>query len=329
MRYNELDQGMNRKTFAAIALDNKDYPDFEAKLAEAVRWIDFAARQGADLIVLPEALNLYLGDGNPQAMSTQKFALDDWQAQTQPLFDSARRNAVTLTIPLVVREKGDLVNCFFLISRQGKVLGRYEKRYPTPEELKEGVQPGRSELIEWEGIKLGGAICFDCYFPDVFTQQADAGAQLFLMPSLTPGGGYLNHYAMSLGVPIAVAYPAYSRIIDLDGRELAGGGYRHETLRFGFGAPVVLATLNFERAVFYGNHNQEKIVPLQQAYGAAVSVTFNQENTFFVIESRSSELTINEVIQRFGLIRQQEYFRNCAAMFGGSSDGFSAGAANR
>jgi len=304
---------MNVKTVAAVALNNKDYPSFAAKLEEAVRWIDFAAKQGADLVVLPEALNLYYGDGNPEAMSMQKAALDDWQSQTAPLFAAAKRNQVALTVPIVIREKSSLINCFYLISRDGKVIGRYDKKCPTPSELDEGVLPGTSGLIEWEGIKIGGAICFDCYFPEVFTQQADAGAQLFLMPSLTPGGTHLNHYAMSLGVPIVVAYPAYSRVIDLDGRELAGGGYRHETLRFGFGSPVVLAQLNFERAVFYGNHNQEKIVALQEAYGAAVGVTFNQENTFFVIESRSRDLKLNDIIQRFGLIRQRDYFRDCAA----------------
>jgi predicted amidohydrolase len=305
---------MHEKIIAAIALNNKDYPSFAAKLEEAVRWTTFAAKQGADLVVLPETLNLYAGDGDPEAMSMQKAALDDWQSQTRVLFDCARRNSVALTIPLVIRENGSLVNCFFVIARDGSILGRYEKKCPTPSELKEGVRRGQGGLIEWEGIRLGGAICFDCYFPEVFTQQADAGAQLFLIPSLTPGGSYLTHYAMSLGVPIALAYPAYSRIIDLDGRELAGGGYRHETLRFGFGSPVVLAQLNFERAVFYAHHNQEKIVAIQEAYGSAVSVSFNQENCLFVIASQSNDLKINDIIQRFDLIRQRDFFRDSMNM---------------
>jgi predicted amidohydrolase len=304
---------MNIKTITAIALSNRDYSSLDAKLAEAVRWTTFAARQGAELVVLPEALNLFFGDGDEQAVSLQDAALDDWRASTRTLIDCARANRVALTIPVIVREAGgELVNCFYLISAFGEVLGRYEKMCPTPSELDSGVRPGKSSLMEWEGLKVGGAICFDCYYPHVFEQQADAGAQLFLMPSLTPGGRHIDHYAMTLGVPIVVAYPAYSRIVDLDGRELAGGGYRHETLRFGFGSPVVLARVNFDRVVLFGNHNQEKIVEIQETYGGDIGVAFDQDNCTFIVESRSENLKIGQVIERFGLIPQRKYFRNCA-----------------
>lgn len=302
---------MNIKTIATVALNNKDYPSFEAKLTEAVKWTDFAARAGADLVVLPEGLNLYYGDGDPN-LSMAETALTDWQAQTRPLFECAIRNRIALTIPVFIRESNQVVNCFHLISSTGKVLGRYEKVCPTVEELRDGVRPGREcPLIDWDGIKVGGAICFDVYFSDVFTRQADAGAQLFLMPSLTPGGGYINYYAMKLGVPIALAYPAYSRIVDLDGRELDGAGYRYETLRFGFGAPVAIARINFDRVVLFANHNQEKIVEIQQAHGADVGVKFDQENCTFVLESRSANLSVAELIKRYDLIPQREYFPAC------------------
>ena len=309
---------MNIKTLAAVALNNKDYPDFDSKLAEAARWTEFSARQGADLVVLPEALNLYYGDGNPHAISMQEAALDDWETSTRVLIDCARRNKVAVTIPVIVREEGRLVNCFYLVSREGQVLGRYEKRCPTPSELDSGVRRGRGGLIEWEGLKIGGAICFDCYFPQVFKEQADAGAQLFLMPSLTPGGTYLSYYAMSLATPIVLAYPAYSRIIDLDGRELAGGGYRHETLRFGFGSPVVMTSINFDRVALFGDGNQQKIVALQEEYGGRVRVSFDQENVTFIVESRCEDLRIDEVIQRFELIPKQDFFNACGRQFASS-----------
>lgn len=304
---------MNTKTFAAIALNNKDYPTFTAKLEEAVRWVDFAARQGADLVVLPEALNLYFGDGDAANIpSLAETALDDWQVQARPLVESAIRNRVAVTVPVIIREAGRLLNCFYLVDKHGQTLGRYDKQCPTPEELDAGVVAGNSPLIEWEGIKIGGAICFDCYFPEVFARQADAGAQVFLMPSLTPGGDHLKYNALVNSTPIVLAYPAYSQIIDVDGRELAGGGYRHETLRFGFGSPVILATINFDRVVLFAQHNQTKIVEMQQTYGAKIAVRFDQPNCLFIVESRSPDLTMQEVIKRFDLIEQRRYFRQYA-----------------
>jgi predicted amidohydrolase len=220
---------------------------------------------------------------------------------------------VAVTVPVIVRDEGRLRNCFYLLDKNGKTLGRYDKRCPTPEELDAGVVSGNTPLIEWEGIKIGGAICFDCYFPDVFRHQADAGAQVFIMPSLTPGGDHLKYNALANSTPIVLAYPAYSQIIDVDGRELAGGGYRNETLRFGFGSPVVLATINFDRVVLYANHNQSKIVDLQQTYGKKIAVRFDQPNCLFVVESRSEDLTMNEVMKRFDLISQRDYFRQYAS----------------
>lgn len=305
---------MKQRTIASVALSNADYPSLDAKLLEAIRWIDFSARQGAGLVVLPEALNIYKGDGNPD-LSFREMALSDWRKTMEPLFECARRSRVALTIPTINIEAGGvMVNCFHLISGEGEVLGCYEKRCPTPEELRDGVRPGRrwAKLMEWDGIKIGGAICFDCYFPEVFTEQADNGAELFLMPSLTPGGRHLEYNAMRLGVPIALAYPALSRIIDLNGRELSAAGYRHETLRFGFGAPVAIATLNFDRTALFASHNQEKILAIQQAHGAAVGVEFDQENCIFILESRSTDLTVRQLIERYHLIPQRQYFRACS-----------------
>jgi predicted amidohydrolase len=305
---------MNEKTLAAVALNNRDYARFEEKLDEAVRWIDFSAHQGADLIVLPEALNFYRGDGDTRSrgslLDEARQTMGQWQQRTEKLFKAAQRNQVALTVPLIVPEEDHLVNCFFLISPQGAVLGRYQKMYPTPLELDAGVRAGKPSLIEWEGLKVGGAICFDCYFPQVFQKQH--GAQLFLVPSFAPGGPHLNFHAMNQSAPIALAYPAYSRIIDIDGRELDGAGYRHETLRFGHGAPVAIATLNFDRIALFGNHNQQKIVPIQEEYGEKVRVRFDQSSVMFYLESRSPELSIDEVVRRFDLVSQQDYFDGCA-----------------
>lgn len=301
---------MNEKTISVIALSNRDFPSLEAKLVEAAQWIEVAAAHRADLAVLPEALNIFRGDGpgNPLALTFQEVALDDWEGATAILRDAAVKHRVAVTVPVVTREGDHLTNSFFLIDKSGKTVGRFQKLFPTPGELEEGVRPGRVSLIDWEGIKIGGAICFDTCFDRTFVEQTKAGAQLFLVPSLWPGGSQLNYFALKYSTPIALAYPAWSRIIDIDGSEPVAGGYRHETLRFGFGIPVYTATLNFDRVALYGNDNQEKMVDVQRAYGARVRIRFDQQNGLFFLESRATDLTVWDVMQKFGLISARDYF---------------------
>lgn len=304
---------MNERRISVIALSSRNYPSFASKLQEAVRWLEIAAGHGSNLAVLPETLNLYCGDGavNTHAPGLEDLALDDWETPTAPLREAACRLGLAVTIPVLVREDGRLVNVFHLVSRDGEILGAYRKRYPAYGEVLEGLPGGRPEpLIPWEGIKIGGAICFDTWFPDVFETQAADGAQLFLIPSLWPGGTFLNSSALKLSVPIALAYPAWSRIIDMDGREIASGGYRNETLRFGFGAPVYTAAINFNRVAIHADFAQQRMLEVERAYGPRVRVRFDQDNCLFYLESRDPDLDVREILDRFELVTLQQYFAN-------------------
>ncbi|MHC4874027.1 MAG: carbon-nitrogen hydrolase family protein [Planctomycetota bacterium] len=299
---------MNIKKIAAISLTNKDFPSFAAKLEDVVTWVEHAAKQGVDLAVLPESLNLYSGDGpdNPNALGISDVALADWQNETANLIDAARRLKIALTIPVFTREENCLTNSFFLISKTGEVLGSYEKIYPTNEELDENVRPGSPSVIEWEGLKVGGAICFDSQFEYTFSSQAELGADLFLMPSLWPGGDQLNHFAFKYSAPIILSYPAWSRIIDITGKELAVGGGRWETLRFGFGSPVIMADINFDKVALSANHNQPKMVEVEKKYGSKIKVEFDQQNTTFFMESLADDLTVADVMADFDLISRKD-----------------------
>jgi predicted amidohydrolase len=307
---------MNEKTFAAVALSNRDFPSFDAKLQEAAKWVEFAAAQGADVVVLPEGINLYKGDGpgNPNAMTIADAALDDWRRQTAVLTDAATRCKVAITIPVYTREKnGSILNSFFFLDHRGQLLGQYTKIRPTIGEMDEGTRPGDAiqPLIEWEGLKIGSAICFDTNFLPIFESQAKQGADVFLVPSLWPGGSQLNYYALQYSTPIVLSYPAWSRIIDIDGKEIAEGGYRSESLRFGFGAPVIFASINFDRVVLHADYNQAKMIDVQSKYGKRVRVTFDQQNMLLFLESRCRELTTESIVKEFELLPRREYLAQC------------------
>lgn len=298
---------MNEKTIATIPLNDGASATLDDTLREAERWVEFAAAQGADLAVLPETINL-LHQHDPSS-PLGDLALDDWQNATAALRETAARSNIALVLPLLVHDNNALANRFYLLSRDGTVLGSYQKRVPTPAEKSLGVQPGNNGPILWEGLKLGGAICIDVYYPHiVFDPQIESGADLFVIPSLTPAGSLLDAHAVVYGVPFVLTYSPWSRILDRDGTQLAAGGYRSETLRFGFGSPVQMATINFDAVTLFADHNQNKMVDVARHYGRDVRIRFNQHNCIFTLESRSADLAVDDIMRQFGLISRRDHF---------------------
>jgi predicted amidohydrolase len=298
---------MNEKTIATIALRDGGFADLEAVLREAAHWVEVASAQGANLAVLPETINLLHRTSDAAAL--EEFALEDWRTETALLCDAAAKHRISLVLPLLVREGATLANRFYLLSRDGSEMGFYQKHTPATGERLAGVKPAPTAPIRWEGLTLGGAICIDIYFPQhVFDPQIEAGADLFVIPSMTPAGASLEYCAVTYGVPFVLSYSPWSRILDRDGRELAAGGFRSETLRAGFGTPLQQATINFDAVSLFADFNQEKLQDVQRHYGDKVRIRFDQPNCLFFLESRSTDLSIDEIMRQFGLVSRRNYF---------------------
>ncbi|MAE63999.1 MAG: hypothetical protein CMJ18_06965 [Phycisphaeraceae bacterium] len=299
---------MNRKRIAAVSLSYEDFPSFDAKLEEAARLVSLAARRGATLVVLPEVLNQWRGDGpdHPDPLSIHEMVLDDWKTSCRRLLDAAVDHGVTLTVPIYVRDDAVIYNVFYLVDGTGTVLGRYEKEHPTCGEIDHGVIPGRNPgLMQWDGLWVGGAICYDMNFPELFARQRDEGVDLFICPSLFPGGNLLNYYAHVHEVPIVLAYPAWSRIIDPIGEEIVEGGLRHETLRWGSGSPVYIADINFDYEVVM-DCSREIVLEIERKYAGRIGVRLHQHNCVYHVESLTDDLTAREVLDEFGLSTRRE-----------------------
>ena len=298
---------MNEKTIATIALRDGGFANLDETLREAACWLELAAAQGVHLAVLPETINL-LHRKNASA-PLGDFALEDWRQATAVLCDTAARLKISLVLPLIVRDNGVLANRFYVLSSEGDSLGYYQKRAPASGERADGFASGNTNPVRWEGLRIGGAICVDVFYPQaVFDPQMESGADLFVIPSFTPAGFVLDSCAVTYGVPFVLAYSPWSRILDRDGMELAAGGYRSETLRAGFGSPVLLATINFDAVSLFADHNQEKIRDVARHYGRDVRIRFNQHNCLFMLESRSADLSVDDVMRQFGLVSRRDHF---------------------
>jgi predicted amidohydrolase len=296
---------LNERTIAAISL-REEYDDFAATMRDAAIWIRQAAADGAHLAVLPETINLL--NRKSRSVALADSVLNDWRSATAELCSAAADAEIALVLPLLVRENGHPVNRFYLLGKTGEVLGHYDKAAPASGERAAGARGSLHRPIVWEGLKLGGAICVDVHYPQhVFAPQVELGADFFVIPSYTPAGPLLDAYALMYGVPMILAYSQWNRILDRDGRELASGGYRQETLRHGFGSPIVQATLNFDSVSLFADLNQQKIRDIQGRYGSKVRVRFDQPSCVFLLESRSHDLTVAELIREFDLISRRDY----------------------
>jgi predicted amidohydrolase len=301
---------MRPLTIAAGSIADIAFASLDHKLAHALVLVEFAAAAKADLLVLPELLNAYkpFGGPPPQCVTLQELTDQPWQKSMAPLLNHAVKHHLALALPIIYSDHGTPRNAFFLIESDGSVVGKYHKRKLPPPEAAKGVQPDTTPLIPFRGLKVAGAICFDVYFPEVFQSQADQGADLFLVPSLTPGGPYLDFYALHHSAPIVLAYPGMSRIISPLGHTLSQAGFNQETYRFGFAPPLALATLNFNSVSLFGDINQPRIRDIQLKYGSRTRITFDQPSVTFFLESLDPDLHIQSLISEFALIPRRAYF---------------------
>jgi len=100
----------------------------------------------------------------------------------------AHQHAVHILAPSgPVRRAADgaFVNAARLITPSGR-MGVQEKLIMTPFERDWGVAPGSQlRVFETELGRIGVAICYDSEFPLLVRAQAEAGAELVLVPSCT------------------------------------------------------------------------------------------------------------------------------------------------
>ncbi|MCL4217311.1 MAG: carbon-nitrogen hydrolase family protein [Candidatus Hydrogenedentes bacterium] len=140
-----------------------------------------AGERGADLVLLPEEVDIIAGG---------EYGV--WPLEEHPVFLAMQQQAAASGIGLIaslsVKSGERHANTAFLLDRGGKVLGLYRKKHPAPSEeavLTEPVIPGNPfPVFEFEGVKLGIAICMDIHFPEMFRIYGLKGADLVCVPTM-------------------------------------------------------------------------------------------------------------------------------------------------
>lgn len=177
----------------------EERPDFEKRrqlvektLDDCFRMLEQAAKEGADLAVTTESINMIHCYGDPRYPAEKLY-----EGLNGPLVErfskAARTYRMHIVAGLILVLDGNAYNCAVLFNSCGEIVGVHKKVHlPAGEEVL--IKPGDNYQV-WETRlgKIGMLVCWDMQFPEAARILALSGADLIVCPTL----GWENIYGLS------------------------------------------------------------------------------------------------------------------------------------
>ena len=169
------------KLTAAVAQTSSVLLDTPATIDRALTLLAQAAKQGAQLLVFPEAFiggypkgadfHIYLGARTPQGRAEFKRYYDAAVAVDGPelaqLAKLCAQHRMYCVVGVIERDGGTLYCTAVYLGPDGRVLGKHRKLMPTAlERLVWGFGDGSTlQAVDTPWGKLGAVICWENYMP--------------------------------------------------------------------------------------------------------------------------------------------------------------------
>lgn len=258
-----------------------------------------AATQRPDLVCLPEVFTCANLDGGRPPLS--QFAASPLCPITQPVAEFAKQHHCYVVCPTYTVHDGHYFNTAVLFDRSGNVAGEYHKIRLTPGEVENGLTPGPAEppVFQTDFGKLACQICFDIEWLDGWQRLGQAGAEVVVWPSAFSGGRMIGMMAaLNRYVVVSSTRKDSSQICDVDGTQLA------TTSRWNHWA---VATVNLEKAFLHTWPFVQRFPEVLAKYGSAVRITTHADEEWSILESRSPDVKINDVLAEFDLQPINDY----------------------
>lgn len=191
-------------------------------------------------------------------------------------------------------------NSAVLIDREGKLVGYYDKTFPTIPEMEGGVLPGRGAVVfDTDFGRIGALICFDLNFEELLAEYKRQGAELLCFLSAFRGGAMVPSIAMRNQCFIASAVPHENgQIVDPLGRVLA------ESSHYG---RIIFARINLDSQIVHIDYNADRVRRLKEAYGPHVKVETASPEAVYFLSSLHPNRTIEDMIEEFEIETLDEY----------------------
>lgn len=161
---------------------------YEEAVAKAISYVEQAAAQGADVVLLPE---LFEGPYFCQIEDYENFKKAEVRKTSKTLatFQAvAKKSRVVLPVSFFEKDGNCYFNSLEMFDKDGRDLGLYRKSHiPTGEcyEEKFYFAPGNTgfKVFKTEAGRIGCGICWDQWFPETHRILALKGAELLLFPT--------------------------------------------------------------------------------------------------------------------------------------------------
>ena len=181
----------SRKKVAAIQLASGS--NVSANLLETERLTEAAAKQGAQLVVLPENF-AFMGRRCSDANALREVAGDGpLQAFLSQLASRLGIWVVGGTIPLEADHAGKWRAACSVYDERGRQVARYDKQHLFDVNLIESderfvesqtIEPGdRVVVIDSPVGRLGVSVCYDLRFPELYRAMIDRGVEVITLPA--------------------------------------------------------------------------------------------------------------------------------------------------
>ena len=268
-------------------------------MADTAVTIERAARMGADLVAFPEIYpQIVVPDPFHHAEPTDGGTL----VRVREL---ARKHKLLVVWPRIEYDPvRDLRNTAVLVGRDGEVIGRYDKMFPTVGELEKGAVPGTdAPCFDTDIGRVGMLICFDLNFREVHDTLARGKPDVVTFSSMYRGGLQAQALAFELGAFVVTSIAAeLGLIVDRCGRVLKESTYES----------LAVAPINTNSIAVHMDFNWEKMDRMLAKHPRELTFDYHTREAFVVIES-TTDHDIEAIVKEFALETAPAYFARSRA----------------
>ncbi len=180
--------GLGRK-FSVAAIQFCSNEDKAGNLKRAGKFIDSAAKNGADIVILPEMFNC-CGHTKVMVENAEEIPGNTINA----LSDRARKLGIYIVCGSIFEkvDKNRVHNTSVIVGRKGEIVAKYSKIHLFDVDIQEKIRYKESENViagkkvvtaDMGGVKVGMSICYDLRFCELYRSLALNGAKIIFIPS--------------------------------------------------------------------------------------------------------------------------------------------------
>ena len=255
-----------------------------------------------DIVCLPEAFPYA---GRPPLSEIAEVPIGAFSA---PFAEYAKKNNCYVVCPIYTKQSGKYYNSAVIIDREGKALGEYRKIRPTIGEMERGITPGPLDppVFKTDFGIIGVQICFDLEWPDGWKRLRKSGAEIVFWSSAFAGGTALNAKAqLNKYCVVSSTRKDTSKICDISGEEIAWTGRWNQW---------ICAPVNLEKAFLHTWPYNRHFNDILAKYGRKIHIRTFHEEEWTIIESRSPDVKVADVLREFKMKTYEEHMRSAEVM---------------